>query len=90
MSSNTVLIWLNRHSRVSFTGNELMDWLNQTMPYADELRVCFGTYPAGDPNAGRVTVILWPYKNGEPANKPVTEGKDGATAIKYRLIIKVV
>ena len=60
---------------VSFTGPELMKWLSETMPYADELRVCFGTYPAGDPNAGRVTVILWPYKNGEPASEPI-EGKD--------------
>ena len=65
---------------VSFTGNELMIWLNQTMPYADELRVCFGVYPTGDPNAGRVTVILWPYKNGEPASEPI-EGKDGGGKI---------
>jgi hypothetical protein len=62
---------------VSFKGAELMKWLSESMPHADELRVCFGSYPAGTDNAGRVTVILWPYKNGEPANQPVTEGKDG-------------
>jgi len=62
---------------VSFTGKELMSWLTQTMPYADELRVCLGVYPPGNPNAGRITVILWPYKDGEQASQTLTEGKDG-------------
>ena len=63
---------------VSFTGKELMDWLIEKMPFADELRICFGKYPKEDPNAGRTTVILWPYKDGQPATQPfVAEGKDG-------------
>ena len=62
---------------VSFTGKELMAWMTQTMPFADELRVCLGVYPKGESNAGRITVILWPYKNGQPATRPLSEGKDG-------------
>lgn len=62
---------------VSFTGKELMAWLNQTMPNADELKICLGVYPTGDPNAGRITVILWPYKDGQPVPLSVSEGKDG-------------
>ena len=65
---------------VSFTGIELMGWLTQTMPFADELKICFGKYPKEDPNGGRVTVILWPYKDGKPATQPISEGKDGDTA----------
>lgn len=69
----------NKQSQsVSFTGKELMAWMTQTMPLADELRVCLGVYPKDDPKAGRITVILWPYKNGQPATRPVTEGKDGS------------
>jgi len=64
---------------VSFSGKELMEWLNQIMPRADELRVCFGVYPAGHAQAGRMTVILWPYKDGEPTrtnppDPPYNEG----------------
>jgi hypothetical protein len=62
---------------VSFTSSALMDWLSGTMPYADELRVCMGMYPPGHEQAGRTTVILWPYKNGNQATKPITAGKDG-------------
>jgi hypothetical protein len=62
---------------VSFAGKELMDWLAQTMPFADELRICLGVYPKGEPAAGRITAILWPYKNGQPATQAFSEGKDG-------------
>lgn len=68
---------LKQSQSVSFAGKELMAWMAQTMPYADELRVCLGVYPPTDPNAGRITIILWPYKDGRPATKPVIEGKDG-------------
>lgn len=63
---------------VSFTASELMNWLNKTMPAADELRICFGVYPPGHPNAGRITTILWPYKDGKPTCQSTQiEGKDG-------------
>lgn len=61
---------------ISFTSKELLNWLSGAMPYADELRICEGVYPDGE-NAGRITVILWPYKNGKPATKPVEQGKGG-------------
>jgi hypothetical protein len=71
----------NQTQSVSFTGTDLTNWLNTVMPYTDELRIFNGRYPAGDPHAGRTTVILWPYYHGAPAadNKgkqiqPLNEG----------------
>ena len=52
---------------VSFDGATVMHWLNAVMPFADELRISMGCYPAGHPNAGRTTVILSPYLNGARA-----------------------
>lgn len=51
---------------VSFTGTSLMNWLNEVMPYADEIRIFNGLYDAGT-HSGRTTVILWPYRDGQPA-----------------------
>lgn len=61
---------------VSFTGSTVMEWLVEVMPRADELRVFMGFYPEGHAQAGRTTVILWPYKDGNPATSPI-EGKGG-------------
>ena len=62
---------------VSFTAPDLMKWLSQTMPLADELRVCLAMYPKDHVHAGRVTVILWPYKDGAPAtHTTLLDGKD--------------
>lgn len=63
---------------VSFSFAEFMSWLKQVEPYADELRICLGVYSVIPPDDGRVTAILWPYKNGEPATQPFVEGKDGS------------
>jgi hypothetical protein len=60
---------------VAFTSAELLDWLNQVSPYADEFRICMGAYQQ-EPN-DRITTIIWPYKNGQPARKPLSQGKDG-------------
>lgn len=62
---------------VSFTLPELMQWLNEVAPFSDELRICMGIYPDNSPNAGRVTVMIWPYKSDGPATKPFSVGKDG-------------
>jgi hypothetical protein len=51
---------------VSFTFAELQAWQQLVEPYTDELRICLGVYTTGE-NAGRITTILWPYKNGTPA-----------------------
>ena len=64
----------NQTQSVSFDGIILQQWLANVMPFADELRICIGVYPKGDPNAGRVTTILWPYKNGQPATEPSAAG----------------
>ena len=62
---------------ISFTGVELMSWLRSNMHDPDELRICLGVYPAGHENAGRITAILWPYKDGKPATQAaLVEGKD--------------
>jgi len=62
---------------VSFDAAIFKHWLDTVMPYTDELRVCMGVYPAGDPQEGRTTVILWPYKNGKPATMPAVGDGDG-------------
>ncbi|MBL7741931.1 MAG: hypothetical protein JNN00_00520 [Chitinophagaceae bacterium] len=67
----------NQTQSVSFTGETVMSWLNNIMPRADELRVFMGRYPEGHEQAGRTTVILWPYKDGKPVNRPSAQGKDG-------------
>ena len=61
---------------VSFTSKEFYTWLTSVLQYMDELRVCIGVYPDGT-GAGRITTILWPYKDGKPARKPKVEGKGG-------------
>ncbi|HET6996364.1 MAG TPA: hypothetical protein VFI06_15325 [Chitinophagaceae bacterium] len=64
---------------VSFTLQEIQAWLNEVTPSTDELRIYLGVYSADSPTPGtpgRVTTIIWPYKNGKPAQKPI-EGKDG-------------
>jgi hypothetical protein len=76
MTQHNVDMSKQTHS-VSFTGKELMDWLNLVMPYADELRVCEARYLPGHEDAGRLTVVLWPYKGGKPATWPEGEGKSG-------------
>lgn len=52
---------------VAFKLPELISWLSKMTEVADEIRICMGDYPAGHPEAGRTTVILWPYKNGQPS-----------------------
>ncbi|MGH2552158.1 MAG: hypothetical protein ACRDEB_00485 [Chitinophagaceae bacterium] len=61
---------------VAFDGKDLQQWLSTVMPFADELRICIGVYPAGTSDEGRITTILWPYKNGQPATMP--SAGDGA------------
>ena len=61
---------------VSFDGNILQQWLSDVMPFADELRVFLGASGTGD--ALRITVILWPYKNGQPAMQPGEGGSNTA------------
>lgn len=63
---------------VTFTGSAVMTWLGEVMPRTDELRVFMGRYPEGHDQAGRTTVILWPYKDGNPSTKPMTDGKGGS------------
>ena len=62
---------------VSFNTTTLMAWLDQVKGYTDEFRICVGVYPDGESKAGRLTAIIWPYKDGKPATQPTTLGKDG-------------
>ncbi len=52
---------------VSFTSKAVLDYLNNVMASTDELRVFMGSYPPDHGVAGRTTVILWPYRDGQPA-----------------------
>jgi hypothetical protein len=47
---------------VSFTGSILLEWLVNVIPHSDEIKIFMGAYPEG-----RTTVLLWPYKNAQPA-----------------------
>lgn len=62
---------------VAFQKKEVLPWLNEVMQYADQIRVCFGVYPPGHEQGGKLTVILWPYKDGKPATWPLEAGKAG-------------
>ena len=48
--------------------------MNEVAPLMDELRIFYGLYQSG-PHTGRTTVILWPYKNGQPAMRAEAAGK---------------
>lgn len=61
---------------IAFSTRELLDWMQKVKDTTDEFRVVLGVYPPEHANAGRLTAIVWPYKNGKPALKPVV-GKDG-------------
>lgn len=56
---------------VSFDTAALAQWFNAKLPHMDELRICMGVYPSGETHAGRITVALWPYMNGQPATEEV-------------------
>jgi hypothetical protein len=62
---------------VSFDTTTLMAWLDQVKVFTDEFRICVGVYPDGESKAGRLTAIIWPYKDGKPATQPTEEGKSG-------------
>ena len=64
---------------VSFTSPDLLQWMNSVQAYTDEFRICEGLYPPEHSYAGRITTIIWPYKNGAPATKPTEEGKSGGS-----------
>ena len=51
---------------VAFSSGDLKDWMDSVVVHADEFRICLGVYPSG-PNAGRISTIIWPYYNGQPA-----------------------
>ena len=61
---------------IGFSSNELLVWMTKLKDRTDEFRICLGVYPQGHQHAGKLTTIIWPYKDGRPVKKP-TEGKDG-------------
>ncbi len=66
---------------VSFGSKALQEYFinNQIFENSDEIRIFLGVYPLDSPNtypeakSGRITTIIWPYKNGKPATYPSTE-----------------
>lgn len=63
---------------VSFNSTALLSWMDSVKDFADEFRVFLGVYGNGA-KKGRVTTIIWPYKNGEPAEtlSPTTAARGG-------------
>ncbi len=63
---------------VSFHTKDLKSYFDKHHIFeeSDEVRVYFGVYPKGveklyaSAKAGRISVILWPHKNGKPLQKP--------------------
>lgn len=61
---------------VIFENKELVPWFEQVSKISDQFRIFMGVYPPGHEYAGRLTVIVWPYKDGKPCNWPMVQGKD--------------
>jgi hypothetical protein len=62
---------------VSFGIDSILAWMTGKLPVADEFRIFFGRYPSDHVHAGRLTCIVWPYKDGKPSCCPVHMGKGG-------------
>jgi hypothetical protein len=69
---------------VAFTSNSLSEWMAEAMQHANEIKIFMGVYPEDAPSAGRLTVILWPYQDGERAKdtegneiEPFNDGQNG-------------
>ena len=70
---------------VSFGSKALQEYFNSNKIFenSDEIRIYFGIYPADSPKTypgvepGRLTTIIWPYKDGQPATYPIGELGEG-------------
>lgn len=51
---------------VAFGSTDLKNWIDAVAASSDEFRIYLGVYPTG-PSAGRLSTIIWPYNNGQPA-----------------------
>jgi hypothetical protein len=67
---------------VGFASSTLLAWLTDVSPLMDELRIFYGLYQSGTSN-GRTTVILWPYKNGQPAMRAEEQARSSDEAGRY-------
>lgn len=56
---------------VEFSSNALLGWMGSVSAQTDQFRLCIGRYPEWHVNGGRLTVIVWPYKDGQPATHPI-------------------
>ncbi len=59
---------------VSFNAQDLRQWIDSVMQFTDEFRLCFGVYAPTDAGAGKMTVAIWPYKDGQPATSGAGKG----------------
>jgi hypothetical protein len=83
MTLHSVNMQYQTHS-VSFPSIDLVKWMHelQELNLVDEFRFFAGVYAPPSPHAGRITVIIWPYKNGEPAID-TTHGNGGVEIEPY-------
>jgi hypothetical protein len=78
---------------VSFGSKALQDYFanNNIFENSDEIRIYFGIYPADSPKIypgaepGRLTTIIWPYKDSQPATYPVGELGEGEPIEPYNI-----
>lgn len=61
---------------VGFDAAALLAWIDSVKDYADEFRIFFGVYDSSQ-KKGRLTSMIWPYKEGEPATRPEALRTDG-------------
>jgi hypothetical protein len=57
----------NQTQCVVFPSEQLFNWMKTAKVHADEFKICLGVYPPEHPGAGRITTIIWPYKDGSPS-----------------------
>jgi hypothetical protein len=83
MTQHSVNMHYQTHS-VSFPSNDLVKWMFelQELNLVDEFRFFAGVYAPPSPHAGRITVIIWPYKDGQPA-VDITQGNGGVEIEPY-------
>lgn len=76
----------NQTNTITFNTAELQAYLqdNNVFENSDEIKVFLGVYPEDSPGVypstqpGKITAIIWPHKNGQPATF-LKEGNNGAS-----------
>lgn len=75
--------------KTSFNFADFQNWISKLGGFADDIKICYGIYTEeycnkyynGDKSfVGRLTVFIWPYKNGKPLTKSDYISTNGSVA----------